>query len=215
MLATEAACYLLGVALPIAEIVQNAHDFNPRGPMTPDLRPAVEALFVELEQQRVDYVLVGGVALLSYVEGRNTQDIDLIVRVDQLKAIDWAASVQDRDFGRAQYRGIRVDLLLTTNALFSHVAEKERTTTTAFHGQTIPVATRRGLLLLKLYALPSLYRRGNLARAALYETDVRMLLQGADIPDEDLLGALEAHLSRSDIDELRRILGEQREKRRF
>jgi hypothetical protein len=77
------------------------------------------------------------------------------------------------------------------------------------------VATRRGLLLLKLYALPSLYRRGNLARAALYETDVRMLLQGADIPDEDLLGALEAHLSRSDIDELRRILGEQREKRRF
>jgi hypothetical protein len=200
--------------LPIAEIVQNAHDFNPRERMTQDLRPAVEALFTELEKEHVDYVLVGGVALLSYVEGRNTQDIDLIVRVDQLKAIDWAATVQDRDFGRAQYRGVRVDLLLQTNPLFAHVAAHERTTT-QFQGQTIPVATRKGLLLLKLYALPSLYRNGQLARAALYETDVRMLLQGANIADDELLAELQAQLSGSDIAELRRILGEQREKRRF
>jgi hypothetical protein len=40
-------------------------------------------------------------------------------------------------------------------AEFEHVAEHERTTT-QFHGQIIPVATRKGLLLLKLYALPSL-----------------------------------------------------------
>ncbi len=200
--------------LPIAEIVQNAHDFNPRGQMTEDLRPAVEALFAALEQKGVDYVLVGGVALLSYVEGRNTQDIDLIVRTDQLAAIDWAATVQDRDFGRAQFRGVRVDLLLQTNPLFARVARDERTTT-QFHGRSVPVATRKGLLLLKLYALPSLYRNGQLARAALYETDVRMLLQGADIADDDLLGALDTLLSPSDIAELARILGEQREKRRF
>ncbi len=200
--------------LPIAEIVQNAHAFNPRGPVTQDLRPAIEALFLELDQKHVDYVLVGGVALLSYVDGRNTQDIDLIVRADQLSAIDWAATVQDHDFGRAQYRGVRVDLLLRTNRLFEHVADQERTTT-QFHGQSVPVATRKGLLLLKLYALPSLYRNGELARAALYETDVRMLLQGASISDEELLGQLGALLSPSDIAELARILGEQRERRRF
>ena len=200
--------------LPIAEIVQNAHDFNPRGRMTQDLRPAVEALFVELEREHVDYVLVGGVAVLSYVEGRNTQDIDLIVRADQLQALDWAATVQDRDFGRAQYQGVRVDLLLQTNPLFAHVARHERTTT-QFQGHSVPVATRKGLLLLKLYALPSLYRQGQLARAALYETDVRMLLQGTDIQDEELLGALGEILSPTDIVELARILGEQRDKRRF
>lgn len=200
--------------LPIAEIVQNAHDFNPRGRMTQDLRPAIEALFLELERKHVDYVLVGGVAVLSYVEGRNTQDIDLIVRADQLSAIDWAATVQDHDFGRAQFRGVRVDLLLRSNILFEHVAAHERTTT-QFHGQSVPVATRKGLLLLKLYALPSLYRNGQLARAALYETDVRMLLQGASISDEELLGQLGALLSPSDIAELARILREQREKRRF
>jgi hypothetical protein len=42
-----------------------------------------------------------------------------------------------------------------------------------------------------------------------------MLLQGADIADAELLGALGSLLSRSDIAELARILGEQREKRRF
>jgi len=202
------------VELPIAEIVQNAHDFNPRGPMTQDLRPAIEALFSELEQKQVDYVLVGGVAVLSYVEGRNTQDIDLIVRADQIDAIDWGASVQDHDFGRAQYRGVRVDLLLRNNRLFEHVATHERATT-QFHGQSVPVATRKGLLLLKLYALPSLYRHGQLGRAALYETDVRMLLQGTTISDEELLGELGALLSASDIAELARILGEQRQGRRF
>jgi hypothetical protein len=182
--------------------------------MAQDLRPAIEALFLELEQKNLDYVLVGGVAVLSYVEGRNTQDIDLIVRADQLSAIDWAATVQDHDFGRAHYRGVRVDLLLRSNRLFDHVATHEQTTT-QFHGRPVPVATRKGLVLLKLYALPSLYRHGQLARAALYETDVRMLLQGATISDEELLKELGALLSPSDIAELARILGEQRAGRRF
>jgi len=70
-------------------------------------------------------------------------------------------------------------------------------------------------LLLKLYALPSLYRNGQLPRAALYEADVRMLHQGVDVDDRELLDRLGAHLSRSDIAELARILDEQRAKRRF
>jgi hypothetical protein len=45
------------VELPIAEIVQNAHDFNPRGPMTPDLRPAT--LFLELEGEQLQFHLEG------------------------------------------------------------------------------------------------------------------------------------------------------------
>jgi len=202
------------VELPIDQIVQSAHDFNPREPMTADLRPTIDALFRELDEKKIDHVLVGGVALLSYVEGRNTQDIDLIVRGDQIGAIGWNAVVQDRDFGRALYRGVRVDLLLRANPVFDYVAEHERAMT-EFHGLAVPIATRKGLLLLKLYALPSLYRNGQLARAALYEADIRMLHQGTDVDDQELLHVLDAHLSRSDITELARILEEQRSKRRF
>jgi hypothetical protein len=202
------------VPLAIDDVVQNAHDFNLRKPMTVDLRPAIEALFNELDEKKIDHVLVGGVALLSYVEGRNTQDIDLIVRADQLESIDWHADVQDRDFARALYQGIRVDLLLRTNPLFAHVAEHERTAVD-FHGRSIPIATRKGLLLLKLYALPSLYRNAQLARAALYEADIRMLHQGAEVDDGELLRVLEAHLSSSDIAELSRILDDHRSVRRF
>jgi hypothetical protein len=205
------------VVLRIDEIVQNAHAFDPRASMTTDLRPAVEALFDELEAKGVDYVLVGGVALLSYVEGRNTQDIDLIVSPDDLGKLPWNAEVQDMDFARATYRGVRVDLLLRTNALFDEVAKTARTTV-PFQGRPVVTATREGLLLLKLYALPSLYRTANLARAALYETDVLMLhqgAQGATVDDAALLERLRPHLSAHDIAELRGILEEQRARRRF
>ena len=209
------ACVLpFAVQLAIDDVLQHAHDFNLRNPIKIDLRPAIEALFRELDEKHVDYVLVGGVALLSYVEGRNTQDIHLIVRAESVSAIDWHARMQDRDFGQAQYQGVRVDLLLETNPLFAHVARHERTAM-EFHGRAIPMATRRGLLLLKLYALPSLYRNAQLARAALYETDIRMLHQGAQIDDAELLRTLGAHLPQSDIAELGRILEEQRATRRF
>ncbi len=201
--------------LPIDEIVENGIVFNLRRklPMY-DIRETVRALFTDLREMKVDYVLVGGVALLSYVPGRNTQDVDLIIAPKQLSKLDWQATVQDNDFGKANYHGFQVDLLLTTNPLFAYVQRKERTTIT-FDDINVPCATREGLLLLKLYALPSLYRQGNLARAALYETDILMLRQDAMVDEEKLLAILSKHLAPHDIDELRRILREQRERRRF
>ncbi|HEX9438907.1 MAG TPA: hypothetical protein VF909_04455 [Roseiflexaceae bacterium] len=201
--------------LPIDEIVENGIVFNLRRklPMY-DIRATVRALFTDLRAVKVDYVLVGGVALLSYVPGRNTQDVDLIIAPKQLSKLDWQATVQDNDFGKANYHGFQVDLLLTTNPLFAYVQRKERTTIT-FDDINVPCATREGLLLLKLYALPSLYRQGNLARAALYETDILMLRQDAMVDEEKLLAVLSVHLAPHDIDELRRILLEQRERRRF
>ena len=201
--------------LPIDEIVENGIAFNLRRKMPMhDIRATVRALFADLHAAKVEYVLVGGVALLSYIQGRNTQDVDLIVAPKQLEKLDWQATVQDKDFGKANYHGLQVDLLLTTNPLFAYVQRKERTAIT-FDGLDVPCATREGLLLLKLYALPSLYRQGNLARAALYEADILMLLQDAVVDEEKLLLSLGKHLAPHDIDELRRILREQRERRRF
>src|SRR5438093_5570203 len=108
--------------LPIDEIVENGIVFNLRRklPMY-DIRATVRALFADLHAAKVDYVLVGGVALLSYVPGRNTQDVDLIIAPKQLQKIDWQAAIQDSDFGKANYRGLQVDLWLTTNPLFAYV----------------------------------------------------------------------------------------------
>jgi hypothetical protein len=203
------------ITLPIDEIVENGIAFNLRRAMPMhDIRATVRALFARLHSAQVDYLLVGGVALLTYVQGRNTQDVDLIVEPKQLQKIDWQATIQDRDFGKANYHGFQVDLLLTTNPLFAYVWRHERTQIT-FDDLDVPCATREGLLLLKLYALPSLYRQGNMARAALYETDIRMLRQGVAIDEEQLLSILGNHLASHDVDELRRILDEQRDQRRF
>ena len=205
----------MAAILPIDEIIENGIVFNlfSEVPMN-DIRSEVRALFAALRDAQVDYVLVGGVAMLSYVEVRNTQDVDLIIVPGDLQKLDWQATALDRDFGKANYHGLRVDLLLTTNPLFADVFQHQRTEI-AFDGHPVACATREGMLLLKLYALPSLYRQGNLVRAALYETDIFGLQQGAAIDDEQLLVTLGNHLAKHDIDELRRILQEQRTRQRF
>ncbi|MBK8048295.1 MAG: hypothetical protein IPK16_14940 [Anaerolineales bacterium] len=102
---------------------------------------------------------------------------------------------------------MQIDLLLTRNRLFDHV-RKNHSTRGQFGNRTIPVATVEGLLLLKLYALPSLYRQGNYARVGLYENDITTLMQ-AYAPDmEPLLAELSHHLSEPDLAEVRAIIAE-------
>jgi hypothetical protein len=200
---------------PIEEIVRAGLAFNPRLPMgVDDIRSSVVVLFDDLERLGVDYVLVGGVALLSYVEGRNTQDVDLILDASDLARMSWTIEARDENFARADLGGLRVDLLLADNLLFSQV-RRLHATTGSFGGREVRTATREGLLLLKMYALPSLYRQGQWARAALYETDILMLHQGTAVDDEKLLAELAPHVKAVDLVEIRRILEEQRGRRRF
>lgn len=39
-----------------------------------ELLQSVSRLFELLDEREVDYMLVGGIAMLAYVQGRNTQD---------------------------------------------------------------------------------------------------------------------------------------------
>ena len=178
------------------------------------LRADVNSLLYLLAERQINYTLVGGVALLFYVQGRNTADLDLIMAPADVDDLPWNATVQDRDFGRAMYGTVPVDLLLTTNPLFQYVQRKE-TVIQQEAGREIPCATARGLLLLKLYALPSLYRQGNLVRAALYEADIRTLLHVTDVADSELLPILAPHVGSGDLHELAQILQEQRGRPRF
>src|SRR5262252_6491447 len=93
-----------GVSLHrVAEIVRNAALYgsnawenasvfreNSTGPEKQNLLPReadVAQLFTLLYERRIPYLLVGGIAMLRYIQGRNTEDIDLLMSAPSLPQI--------------------------------------------------------------------------------------------------------------------------------
>jgi hypothetical protein len=73
-----------------------------------------------------------------------------------------------------------------------------------------------GLLILKCYALPSLYRQGQFSRASIYENDILLLLLNYSVDLDIVLDILSDHLLTSDLNEVRSILADiQRRIQRF
>lgn len=73
-----------------------------------NLENFVAEFFDLLESRQVSYLLVGNIALLNYVSGRNTENINLIVSVSTLKQIpELTISHQDQDFAQANFRGLQ------------------------------------------------------------------------------------------------------------
>ena len=168
----------------------------------------VEQLFNLLDSRKVDYVLVGGIALLTYVEGRNTQDIDLIMALPSLtKLPEIKIESQDMYFARGKFGELQIDLLLTKNPLFAKV-DKDYTTNKQFMDRKIRCATVEGLLLLKLFALPSLYRQGSFERVGIYENDIATLMQAFNPKMEPLFKELSKHLNETDMAEARKIIAD-------
>lgn len=173
----------------------------------------VERLFALLAERKIDYLLVGGIALLQYVEGRNTEDIDLIVSPSALGRLPeiQITGKDDTSFARGTFEGLQVDLLFTGDPLFETVTRRYATTR-PFVEREIPCATVEGMILLKLYALPSLYRQGNLIRAALYETDLLTLIHRYKPDLDPLFAELAPHVSPTDLTALRRVVSEIQER---
>jgi hypothetical protein len=197
----------------IGEIIRNGVVFDLKNWAKQTLNevdPAaiVERLFNLLEMRQVDYVLVGGVALLQYVDGRNTQDLDLIMALSSLERMpEIELQQRDENFARGSFNGLQIDILLAQNPLFAYV-QATHTTSKSFAERTITTATIDGLVLLKLYALPSLYRQGDFTRVGLYENDIATLLY-AYRPDTDrILNELEPYVSISDFQEIHDIVAE-------
>lgn len=195
----------------IGVVLRNAILFNFKNPseaiMTADsLLAQVQQLFDLLDQRKSDYVLVGGIALLTYVEGRNTQDIDLIMASPSLEKIpEIKISSQDMYFARGSYDELQIDVLLTKNPLFEKVARKY-STVKRFLDRDIRCATVDGLILLKLFALPSLYRQGSFERVGIYENDLASLIYSFNPSLEALLKELSGYLNDSDMAEARQIV---------
>jgi predicted nucleotidyltransferase len=197
----------------IGNVIRNAVVFNVKnwvgGMMNSDsLIQSVQDFFAVLEQRKIDYVLVGGIAILHYVEGRNTQDLDLLMAMSSLEKLpELKISSQDVYFVQSNYNELQVDVLLTQNPLFKKV-HSEYSKVQRFLDRDIPLATVEGLLLLKLYALPSLYRQGNFARVGIYENDIATLLHyyQPDVPF--LLNELSKYVNENDFAEIKGVVSD-------
>ena len=197
----------------IGNVIRNAVVFNVKnwvgGMMNSNsLIQSVQDFFAVLEQRKIDYVLVGGIAILHYVEGRNTQDLDLLMAMSSLEKLpELKISSQDIYFVQANYNELQVDVLLTQNPLFKKV-HSEYSKVQKFLDRDIPLATVEGLLLLKLYALPSLYRQGNFARVGIYENDIATLLHyyQPDVPS--LLNELSKYVNENDFAEIKGVVSD-------
>jgi predicted nucleotidyltransferase len=200
-------------SIQIGDVIRNAVAFNIKnwlgGTMNSDsLIQSVQDFFSVLEERKIDYVLVGGIAILHYVEGRNTQDLDLLMAVSSLEKLpELKIKSQDIDFVRANYGELQIDVLLTQNPLFKKV-HKEYSKVQIFLDRNIPLATIEGLLLLKLYALPSLYRQGNFARVGIYENDIATLLHDYQTDTKPLLNEISKHVNEADFEEIKSVVSD-------
>jgi hypothetical protein len=169
-------------------------------------------LFRLLADRRAEYLLVGGLAMLTYVQGRNTRDVDLLMSPATLRKIPELVIAEESEyFARAAFRSVQVDVLLTKNPLFKQVAKKFATHH-RFAELSVPAVTVEGLIVLKLYALPLLYRQFALDRAALYETDITLLIARHSPKLEPLADLVYQQMKPGDQQEVQTILAECRER---
>jgi hypothetical protein len=203
---------------PIAEIIRHGVLFDVKNWKNPvfssdNLMALVEQLFTMLTEREIDYLLVGGVALLSYIKGRNTQDIGLILaKLDLNRLPEISLTDENQDFARGMFQDLQIDLRLTQNGLFNQVKQNYATARQFGallrryrKGRTLTCATVEGLLLLKFYALPSLYRQGDFNRVSIYENDILQLLLSHQAQLPPLLKVLERYLSATDLQEIQSI----------
>ena len=177
--------------------------------MNADTLPqTVARLFAILDERQFEYLLVGDVVLRRYIESRNTDCLELILSRPSLKKLpEIQIASEDADFARGKFAELQIDILLTRNRLFEKV-QRKYATTQPFAERDIPCATVEGLLLLKLYALPSLYHQADFAQVGLYENDIATLIHDYRPELEALFAELGRHLSETDLAAVREVVAE-------
>jgi hypothetical protein len=177
-----------------------------------DLMTAIEAFFERLQLEKIDYLVVGGIAMLAYIDGRNTQDLDLIMSQAELVKIAGLEVIDlNKDFARATFNQLQVDVLLSENSLFKRV-KQEYSSTTQIDEISIPCVSPEGIVILKLYALPSLYRQGKIERADLYENDILQLTRKYQLDLDKALKVVNPHVIASDREGIKDITSEIQQK---
>jgi hypothetical protein len=197
------------------QIIYLAHAANPAhwmAPMSTDYPRLVHEFLRMMRDRQIPFVIVGGIALLHYIRGRNTGGIDILMSAQRLDALrELSVTEQNQMFGMADFRGLRIDLLFLEHPFFELVSSKF-STSQPYPVGPLPTATIEGLILLKLFALPSLYRQFDLDRVAIYEADITQLLARTEQDDPFFLKILSDYLPETDRRELEAVLRDCRKK---
>ena len=210
------------MTITIGEIIKNGVIFDIKNCHSEiykaeELPATVASLFALLTSRNIQYLVVGAVALLSYVAGRNTQNIDFILTEEELAAMPEITVIEEnQNLVRALFQNLQVNLLLTHDAFFAQV-RKDYSTKRIFREGTLRCVTVEGLVLLKLYALPSLYRKRQFDKLGIYECDITTLLFNYPAIEQALLlKILAPHLIATEIQEIQISLDDiQRRLNRF
>lgn len=197
-------------SIVIGEIISKGVAFNPKNwNMEFKINPAALPLAVQnflnlMRDLKVDFVLVGGVAIQAYIETRNTQDIDFIVkRADAGRLFDYLEILNSDDtFANClTSEGLRVDFLFAENPIFNYV--RQGFTQNIEYGEGIlPTATPEGLMLMKLFAWSNLQMQNLIfndkqvkMKLILYESDIKLLAVFYEIDLDKLLRLLKRQIS--------------------
>jgi len=119
-----------------------------------------------LEQAKVRYALIGGLAAGYRTESRATVDVDVLLSVPQLElpgllerlreaGFDFDLPTVLREFGQDHmtvlwYHGIKIDWLKPVLPVYQHILD--RATPEKLLGRPVRVASAEGLILMKLLA---------------------------------------------------------------
>ena len=146
--------------LAICQSIYDANAFNIQNwkngfPIDYDMLPELVIKFLNLlEELKVDFCIVGGIAYLAYIQDRNTKDFDILISVTELEKIINYVKVTNKDvnFTNTEFEGMQIDFLKTSNALFDYV-KKHETTVYNFTEGLYPIATVNGLILMRFDAI--------------------------------------------------------------
>ena len=174
--------------LAICQSIYDANAYNIQNwqkgfPIDYDMLPELVLKFLKLlEDLKVDFCIVGGIAYLAYIQDRNTKDLDILISVTELEKIINYVEVTNKDvnFTNTKFEGMSIDFLKTSNSLFEYV-KKHETTTYNFAEGNYPIATITGLILMRFDAIIDLYQKARFEKIPRYELDLQYLTRNFDV----------------------------------
>jgi hypothetical protein len=132
----------------------------------PALHRAFEALVAVLEAHRVQYAIIGGLAVIQHARVRTTDDIDALLTLPQIVMPGFFESLRAGGFQVDPTRNIRelrehglttiqfddvfVDLMRPVVPAFGHVLD--RAVVSRILGHDVRVSSAEGLIVMKLIA---------------------------------------------------------------
>ena len=199
--------------LAICQSIYDANAYNIQNwqkgfPIDYDMLPELVLKFLKLlEDLKVDFCIVGGIAYLAYIQDRNTKDLDILISVTELEKIINYVEVTNKDvnFTNTKFEGMSIDFLKTSNALFNYVKEHEMTTYNFAEG-LYPIATINGLILMRFDAIVDLYQKGRFDKIDRYEWDLATLTRHYQIDWEHIWKISQKFFTDGQISEFKKMV---------